>query len=227
MDNSLEQLYNNNNQDQQDRFKLRLNEFKLFLLGIWNPTKAERLTIEEFQLEHRNFLPQVATVWRVKMIVIIFNIFTCLIFTINFGKPSYFLTSLLSISIPFADKYTWLRYIINGFITNDLKYFNYFLITFGFHMLLFLAWTTGLLWNSIGWYLLLIDSKNYGLLNSFLIVFNSMLLSVYLFLVCGLYFKLVKHIRTIKEEIDGRQTQTSPESGDEFQRLINNGFNEV
>lgn len=204
----------------------RLQQLKLILISIWNPTREEHLTTDEFDVEHQKFIPQVATIWKVKMLVIAFNLFTCLLFTINFREASFFLTALLSISVPWIDKYTWLRFIVNGFLTNEAKYFHYFFATFAVHILAFLAWTAGLLWNSVGWYLLLIDPKNYGLLLSFLIVFNSTLLSVYVILIFTLYVKLVRHVRAMRRQAPDRVDTN------EFQRLLPNeetnaGYNEV
>lgn len=192
-----------------------LSKVKLFLISIWNPTKHNALTIEEFDYEHRRYIIQVQTIWKVKMMVITFNLFTCLMFTINFRRASYFLTALLSISMPWIDKYTWLKFIVNGFLTNELKYFNYFFLTFGLHILIFIAWSIGLLWNSIGWYLLLIDPKDYGLLLSSLIIFNSMLLTVYLTMICTLFVQLARYIRLIRSQF--REVDAN-----EFQRLIHN-----
>jgi len=197
----------------------QFNKVKLFLLNIWNPTKAEKLTIEEFDHDHRRYIIQVQTIWKFKMLVITFNLFTCLIFTINFNRASFFLTSLLSITMPYIDKYTWLRFIVNGFLANEPKYFNYFFLAFALHIVIFIAWSAGLLWNSIGWYLLLIDPKNYGLLLSSLIIVNSMLLTVYLLMICSLFVQLIQHIRQIRpqfQEVDA-----------EFQRLLHNVSNEV
>lgn len=206
--------------------RARLKQLKLILVSIWNPTREEHLTTDEFDVEHQRFIPQVATVWKVKMLVIAFNLFTCLLFTINFRKASFFLTALLSISVPWIDKYTWLRFIVNGFLTNEPKYFHLFFATFGVHILTFIAWTAGLLWNSVGWYLLLIDPKNYGLLLSFLIVFNSTLLSVYVILICMLYVKLIRHVRAMHQQAHDLANTN------EFQRLLpneetNGGYNEV
>ena len=198
---------------QRQRIK-RLKQIKLILVSIWNPTREEHLTTDEFDVEHQKFIPQVATVWKVKMLVIAFNLFTCLIFTINFRKASFFLTALLSVAVPWIDKYTWLRFVVNGFLTNDPKYFTYFFVTFGLHLLIFAAWTAGLLWNSVGWYLLLIDPKHYDLLLSFLIVFNSTLLSVYVILIFKLFVQLARHVRAMRK-------RSRPE-GNEFQRLLPN-----
>ena len=202
----------------------KLNRLKLILISIWDPSKEEGLSMNEFDYQHRKFIPEVATVWKFKMITITFNLLTSLLFTINFSRASFVLTALLSISVPWIDKYTWLKCIINGFLTNELKYFNYFFVTFGLHIIVFIAWTAGLLWNSIGWYLLLIDPKNYGLLLSFLIVFNSMLLTVYVLLICTLFVRLAKHIRSIRSQFQIVDTN-------EFQRLIPNeeviGDNEI
>lgn len=208
MDGS-DQLFETTTTTTRDRF----NKVKLFLISIYNPTKAERLTVEEFDYEHRSYVILVLTVWKVKMLVILVNAFTCLMFTINFSKASYFLTSLLAILMPYIDKYTWLRYIVNGFLTNEEKYFNYFFITFGIHILIFFAWSAGLLWNSIGWYLLVIDPKNYGTLLSSIIIVNSMLLTVYLLLICALFVKLITHIKMTRSQFTGNDDN-------EFQRLI-------
>lgn len=215
MENSTDsQILYEPTQQRRVRLKKRLKQIKLILVSIWNPTREEHLTTDEFDVEHQKFIPQVATVWKVKMLVIAFNLVTCLMFTINFRKASFFLTALLPITVPWIDKYTWLRYIVNGFLTNEPKYFIYFFVTFGLHLLIFAAWTAGLLWNSVGWYLLLIDPKHYGLLLSFFIVFNSTLLTFYVILIFTLYIQLARHYRAMRKraQIDAN----------EFQRLLPN-----
>lgn len=215
MDNSDSQILFGSNEGEQQINRFNLNKLKLILYNIWNPTEEEHLTADEFEPAHRKFIPAVATVWKVKMLVIAFNLFTCLVFTINFRNPSFILTALLTICIPFIDKYTWLRCIVNGFLTNELKYFDYFFIAFALHISIFLLWTAGILWNSIGWYLLLIDPKNYGLLLSFLIIFNSMLLTVYVILISILFFKIIQHVLLFRSKSNEAETN-------EFKRLINN-----